>query len=202
MFKTRFGIIAFGVVIGLLVTLVVWQVLADDYTYQGSLIEPPVPAADFELIDQHGDTFRLSDQNGKVVLIFFGYTHCPDVCPVTLSEFKQISERLEEKTEQVEFVFITVDPERDTGEVLGKYMANFNPSFAGLTGDGDELEKIYRSYGVYRAKQETDSAAGYLVDHTARVYAIDKQGNWRLTYPFGMETEKLYQDVSHLIEEG
>jgi protein SCO1/2 len=201
MFKTKLGVISFGVVIGLLLVLVAWQVLAGEYTYQGSLIDPPVAAADFELVDQDGDQYRLSDQRGKVVLIFFGYTHCPDVCPVTLSEFKQIKERLKDQADEVEFVFITVDAERDTVDVLSRYLVNFDPSFIGLTGESQALEEVYRSYGVYKAKQETGSEAGYLVDHTARVYAIDKDGNWRLTYPFGMETEKLYQDVRHLIQE-
>jgi protein SCO1/2 len=190
------------VVIGLEHVLVIWQVFTQDYTYQGSLIDPPVPAADFELTDQHGQTFRLSDQRGKVVLIFFGYTHCPDVCPVTLSEFKQIKSKLGNQVDDISFVFITVDPERDTLEKLGDHLANFDAGFIGLSGDRSSLEEVWMSFGVYQAKQETGSAAGYLVDHTARVYAIDVDGNWRLTYPFGMESDKLFQDVRHLIQEG
>lgn len=202
MFKSKLGIVGLGVVIGLLVMFVVWQVTAQNYTYQGSLIDPPVEAAEFELTDHNGDLFRLSDQRGKVVLIFFGYTHCPDVCPVTLSEFRQIKSKLGDQSEKVEYVFITVDPERDTWESLGAYLENFDPTFIGLSGTREELQQVWQDYGVYQAKQESGSSAGYLVDHTARVYAIDINGNWRLTYPFGMEPEKIYQDVRHLIKEG
>jgi len=202
MFKTKLGKISFGIVIGLLLAVIALQVLAQNYTYQGSLIDPPVQASDFMLRDQHGEYFRLSDQKGKVVLIFFGYTHCPDVCPVTLSEFKQIKGKLGEGADEVVFVFVTVDPERDTPQVLGSYLVNFDPEIIGLSGDPSELQQVFADYGVYAAKQETGSAAGYLVDHTARVYAIDTQGNWRLTYPFGMEVEKIFQDVRHLLREG
>lgn len=202
MFKSKLGTIGFGVVIGLLSVLIAWQIFTQSYTYQGSLIDPPVKAADFELLDQHGESYNLSDQRGKVVLIFFGYTHCPDVCPVTLSEFKQVKSQLGELASEVEFIFITVDDERDTPEKISMYLENFDRDFIGLTGDQSDLESVYQSYGVSRVKQQSNSAAGYLVDHTARVYAIDKIGNWRLTYPFGMEVEKIYQDVRHLILEG
>ena len=199
--KTKYGFLGIGIVLGLALMLVGWKVLAQPYTYQGSLIDPPVPAADFQLNNQHGDTFHLSEQRGKVVLIFFGYTHCPDVCPVALSEFKQVKKQLGDLADQVEFVFITVDPERDTAEVLGQYLANFDPTFIGLSGTPDELEPVYKSYGVYHEKTDTGSAAGYLVDHTARMYVIDAQGNWRLTYPFGMEVEKQVEDLVHLLQD-
>jgi len=199
--KTKYGLLVTGIVLGLVLIMVGWKVLAKPYTYQGSLIDPPVPAADFQLSNQHGEPFRLSDQHGKTVVIFFGYTHCPDVCPVTLSEFKNVKEQLGDLADQVEFVFITVDPERDTADVLGQYLANFDPAFIGLTGTPDQLEPVYKSYGVYHEQTETGSAAGYLVDHTARMYVIDSQGNWRLTYPFGMEVEKQVEDLAHLLQE-
>lgn len=199
--KSRLGFLGLGVILGLALTLVAWQVRDRFYTYQGSLIDPPIPAADFQLTDQHGQHFRLSEQRGKVVLIFFGYIHCPDVCPVTLSEFKQIKQRLGDQAEKVRFVFITVDPERDSTEKVRAHMANFDPSIVGLTGERSELEAVWSSYGVYQEKVDTGSATGYLVDHTARVYAIDRHGNWRLTYPFGMEVEKLEKDVAHLVRE-
>jgi protein SCO1/2 len=199
----KYGLLAIGILIGLLSTLgAAWFFADRDYVYQGVLIDPPAPAADFELLDQNGAPFRLSEQRGKVTLIFFGYTHCPDVCPVTLSEFKRVKERLGDKASQVRFVFITVDPERDTPERVAAYVANFDPSFIGLSGDRLELEPIWKAYGVYQERREVGSAAGYLVDHTARTYAIDKQGHWRLNYPFGMEVEKILADVQHLIKEG
>lgn len=171
------------------------------YQFQGSLIDPPIQAADFSLTDQTGGTFRLSDHKGEVVLIFFGYTNCPDVCPVTLAEFKQVKEQLRDKAEQVRFVFITVDPERDTVERIGAHLANFDPGFIGLTGDTADLEAVYKAYGVYAAKAEGGSAAGYLMDHTARVYAIDLNGNLRLTYPFESGSDEIADDVEYLLKE-
>lgn len=199
---SRFTYIGIGILTGLALTLAAgWFFAERNYTYQGILIDPPATAADFELNDQNGIPFRLSEQDGKVVLIFFGYSNCPDVCPITLSEFKQIKAQLGEEAEQARFVYITVDPERDTPERLKVYLANFDPSFIGLTGDREDLQPIWEAYGVYQERREVSSAAGYLVDHTARIYAIDKQGNWRLNYPFGMEVSKISKDVAHLIKE-
>jgi protein SCO1/2 len=196
----KYSMVGLGVVIGLALVLVGWQALGANYTYQGTLIDPPVPATDFTLTDQNGGTFRLSDQRGKIVMVFFGFTHCTDVCPTTLANFKRIKERLGSQAQHVEFVFITVDPERDSPEALRLDLANFDPSFIGLTGTRAELEKVWKAYGVYQAKVDTGSAAGYSVDHTSITYLIDAQGNWRLTYPFGMETEKITSDLQHLIQ--
>ena len=197
----KFGLLGIGVVFGLAIALAGWFSLNQNYTYQGVLIDPPARAADFEINDQYGNPFRLSDQRGKLVLLFFGYTNCPDVCPITLAEFKQIKSQLGERSDRVHFVFITVDPERDTTEKIAAYLEHFDTEFIGLTGERETLEEIWQAYGVYQARINGSSAAGYLVDHTARTYAIDTHGNWRLNYPFGMETEKLYQDVLHLLEE-
>lgn len=200
MLKT-YGLLIVGMIMGLVIAASGWYLLKGDYTFQGSLIDPPVPAADIELTDQYGTLFRLSDQQGKIVLIFFGYTNCPDVCPVTLSDFMKIKQQLGEQAQNVKFVLITVDPERDGQEHLRKYLQRFDPNFIGLSGERADLERVWDDYGVYQEKKETGSAIGYLVDHTARVYAIDKNGNWRLTYPFGMETSKLIRDLKQLLKE-
>lgn len=198
----KLGLYGIGAVIGLALTLFAGVYLLDrNYTYQGNLIDPPATAADFALTDQHGKIFRLSEQRGKVVLIFFGYVNCPDVCPVTLSEYKQIKKQLERQADQVAFVFITVDPERDTQERLAAYMANFDPAFIGLTADRATLERVWKDYGVYAERRDVGSASGYLIDHTARIYTIDKAGHWRINYPFGMEVNKIARDVLHLLRE-
>jgi protein SCO1 len=197
----KYGMVGLGVVIGLALVLVGWRAMGASYTYQGTLIDPPIPATDFTLTDQSGGTFRLSDQRGKIVLIFFGYTHCTDVCPLTLSNFKRVKQTLGSQAQHVEFVFITVDPERDSPEALRQDLANFDPSFIGLTGTRPEIEKVWKAYGVYQAKVDNGSAAGYSVDHTAITYLIDPQGNWRLTYPFGMEIEKITSDLLHMIRQ-
>jgi protein SCO1/2 len=194
-------IIGIGALIGLAIILVIWQVAERNYTYQGSLIDPPATAADFELVDQNGQPFRLSDQVGEVVLIFFGYTNCPDVCPITLSEFKRIKAMLGDNADRVRFVYITVDPERDTVERINTFLQNFDPTFTGLTASRETLEPVWKAYGVYQQKQDTGSAAGYLVDHSTRTYLIDANGRWRINYPFGMEPDKIFKDLQHLMKE-
>jgi len=193
--------IGLGILAGIALILGGWALFSGAYTFNGSLIDPAIPAADFKLVDQFGQPYRLSEQQGKVVLIFFGYINCPDVCPVTLSEFKQIKKELGNQAGQVEFVFVTVDPERDTQERLQQHLAIFDPAIIGLTGVQSDLEEVYKSYGVYVAKQDTGSAAGYLVDHTARIYVIDRAGNWRLTFPFGTEVKPMVEDILHLLRE-
>lgn len=196
----NFLLFGFAIIAGLAAVLA-YQELDQSYTFKGSIIEPPLPAEDFTLYDQQNEPFRLRDQRGEVVLIFFGYTHCPDVCPLTLADFKQIKAELGAEAGRVNFVFITVDPERDTPERLAEHIANFDPAIVGLTGDRTELEAVWNAYGVYAAKAEAGSASGYLVDHTARVYAIDANGDLRMTYAFGTESEAIAQDVAHLLDE-
>jgi protein SCO1/2 len=169
------------------------------YTFQGSLIDPPVAAPLFELADVNGQRFQLSDLDGQVVIMFFGYTSCPDVCPVTLSDFLRIREQLGSRAENVSFVFVTVDPERDTAERMKKYLTNFDPEIIGLTGTRAELEQVWASYGVFEAKLEGSSDVNYLVDHSSRIYVIDDGGNLLLTYLFGTENKLIAEDVRHLV---
>lgn len=200
--KNGWVLIIIGGIIGIILILAISAFLSNrPYHYQGSLIENPQTAPDFQLGDQHGDLFSLSAQKGKVVLIFFGYTHCPDVCPVTLYQFKQIREQLGEQSQNVRFVFVTVDPERDTQERLLTHLANFDPAIVGLTADRTKLESVWWDYGVAQEIREVSGASDYLVDHTARVYVVDKNGNLRLTYPFGVDSQAILDDVEHLLSE-
>jgi protein SCO1 len=200
MMKSKYFLMVIGVVIGLALVFGAWQLSQRNYRFQGSLIDPPAPAADFSLLDQNGNLFNLSDQRGKIVLVFFGYTHCPDECPVTLSQFKQIKEQLKDKSEDVRFVLITVDPERDTQSEMRKFVANFDPSFIGLTGSVADLEPVWKSYGVFVEKGPANEQGDYEIDHVSRVYLVDQQGNWRLTYPFGMEGSQITNDLEHLLQ--
>ena len=170
-----------------------------EYTFQGSLIEPAVAAPQFELTDMNGEQFQLSQLADQVVVMFFGYTGCPDVCPVTLTEFLQIRSKLGRGADQVSFVFVTVDPERDTPERMQKYLTNFDPEIIGLTGERSDLEPVWADYGVYQAKAEGVSPDNYLVDHISRVYVLDADGNLRLTYLFGTENQLITEDVRHLV---
>jgi len=136
------------------------------------------------------------------VLLFFGYTRCPDVCPTTLYDYKQIMQRLGGRSDLVRFVFVTVDAERDSLEHLGAYTEAFDPRIIALGGSPEALAAVYADYGVFIQKNDLGSAAGYLIDHTARVYVVDAAGDLRLTFPFGMEAEDMADDVSYLVGEG
>lgn len=190
-----------GLVAVIVITIVVAETFLSTYRFRGSVIDPPVAAADFSLRDQHGQTFRLGEQRGQIVLMFFGYTSCPDVCPTTLAQFRQMRARLGDLADRVRFVFITVDPARDTSERMQKYLGAFDPNIVGLGGSEAELEPVWQAYGVYRKVQPGSSATGYLVDHSARVYLIDAQGNLRLTYAFGVTADDMAQDARYLLRE-
>ena len=192
------------IVNGLIIVLFIFAgfyFIAQPYAFQGSLIEPPLPTADFSLAQADGTIFRLSEQQGNIVLIYFGYTYCPDVCPTTLYDLAKVKDRLgEENSPKVQVVMVTVDPERDEPDHLEKYVTTFDPTFIGLTGEIKELESIWNDFGVYRKKNKNPGATGYLVDHASRVYVIVRGGNLRLTFPFGMGFEAMGDDLAHLLQ--
>ena len=200
--KTKFFFLVFGVFAGLIIIFAAKYLSSNYYTYQGSLIDPPVQAVDFTLLDQNSQPFRLSEQKGKINLIFFGYTNCQDVCPVTLAQFKKIKDDLKQDSQNVQFIFITVDPDRDNPSRIKSYLANFDPTFIGLTEDTASLEQVWKDYGVYQSIQATSGTDDIVVDHTTRIFLVDSQGNWRLTYPFSVETSNIVNDIHHLIDEG
>lgn len=139
-------VLGVGLVIG-------YNVFAKPYSYQGSLIDPPAQAADFSLESADGSVFRLADQRGQVVVLFFGYTHCPDVCPTTLYDFTQIKERLGPKAEQVKFVMITSDPERDHPDVVENYVSGFDSEFVGLSGSWKSYSRCGTHFGFTGRKR-------------------------------------------------
>lgn len=194
----------FGLVLTALLAFLAFQFLQGGaYEFEGSLIETPLPASDFTLVDQDGAPFQLSAQRGKLVVIFFGYTHCPDVCPTTLAEMRNIRRDLGDRADEVAFLFITVDPERDTPELLKAHLTLFDENLVGLTGKPAVLAQVYQAYGVFVEKQEpTNNALGYEVDHTGRLFVIDRQGLFRLTFPFGFERQRIVQDLTYLLDEG
>jgi len=193
--KRTFALLGFTALAGFILIAVVSTQSAKPPVFQGSLIDPPILAKDFLLHDQNGQPFRLSDQHGKVVLLYFGYTYCPDVCPATLVDFKRIREGLGDRVNEVEFVFITVDPDRDTTDQMKNYLGGFAPNFIGLRDEPPVLQQVWADYGIAPQKQPGAGTAGYLVDHPARVYVIDRSGNLRLTFPFGLAAEAMLHDV-------
>ncbi len=190
-----------GGLVGLAVVVLATLVFAKPYQFKGSLINPPLEAEDFSVLDQNGTQFTLSDHQGQVVLIYFGYTACPDVCPTTLVDLKKVADGLGDNAAGLEVVFVTVDPERDTRDMLKDYLVRFNPDFVGISGTDGELQPIWDGYFIFREIEPHEPGDFYLVDHTSRVYAIDKSGDLRLTFPFGMSAEDMLADVGHLISE-
>ncbi len=169
-------------------------------SFKGSPLDEPVAVSDFELTDHQGQRFRLSDQRGHVVLLFFGYTACPDVCPTTLATWRRVHEELGDDATRVRFVFITVDPERDTPERLGLHVTAFNPEFVGLTGSADELEAVYEAFGIFHQRDELpESALGYVISHTATTFILDGEGVWRLRETYGTPAEDIVHDVKELL---
>jgi protein SCO1/2 len=135
---------------------------------------------DFTLTDHTGKTRTLADFRGKVVVVFFGYTHCPDVCPTTLADLKVAREQLGEDGKRVQVLFVTVDPERDTRELLSNYVPTFDPSFLGLYGDPAATARVAKEFRVFYQKVPGKTPDSYTVDHTAGSYVFDPQGRLRL----------------------
>ena len=168
----------------------------------GVILQANGPVPDFTLTNQEGAATSLTDFRGDIVLLYFGYTYCPDVCPITLSVLdKAIGELPTRHQDDIQVIMVTVDPERDTPEVLDKYLDYFNPNFVGLTGTVEEIELAASPMGIYFAKREVDSAAGYFVDHTASVAVVDKEGHIRLLYPYETPAEEITADLRILLRE-
>ena len=170
-------------------------------SFRGTEMPAGLEVVDFQLVDQYQRPFHLSGQKGSVVLLFFGYTFCPDVCPLTLSHWKKIADLLGPAAGDVRFVYITVDPDRDTPEQLAAHLSVFHDDFIGLTGKQEELDKVYKAFGViYEKVQIAESSTGYLVNHTARTNLVDQKGNWRLTFAYNTAPEIIAHDIKLLLE--
>ncbi len=165
-------------------------------------IVPPRTVEDFTLVAHTGEAVSLSDLRGKAVLMSFGYTHCPDVCPLTLLEFAQVRETIGQAADDVQFVFISVDGERDTPERLARYLEVRDMSdFAlGLTGTDADLRRLGVDYGLYFAKNTASgSAANYLVDHTASSFLIDQEGRLTTLFSFGTQQDIIAEEILALL---
>jgi protein SCO1/2 len=169
--------------------------------FKGALLTPVKPAADFTLTAQDGREFRLSQERGKVVALWFGYTFCPDVCPMTLSELLKARQQLAKSAERFRIVFVTVDPERDTPARLREYAQGFGGGFTALTGPADQLARVRKAYGVVAEKHAVaGTSAAYLIDHSAFVYLVDPAGELRVMFPFGMTIDDMVHDIKLLLQ--
>jgi protein SCO1/2 len=156
-------------------------------------------AKDFQLSDATGQARSLKDFKGKAVVVFFGFTQCPDVCPTTLTELAQVKKLLGKDGERVQGVFITVDPERDTPDVLKAYMANFDPSFVALRPTQEQLAAVAKDFKVYYKKVEGKTPTSYTMDHSAASYVYDPQGRLRLYTRYGSGAQALADDLKLLL---
>lgn len=156
-------------------------------------------AKDFQLPDTEGRTRTLADFLGKVTIVFFGYTQCPDVCPTTLAEIAQAKKLLGPDGDKVQGVFITVDPERDTPQVLKAYMANFDPGFVALRGSAEQVAATAKDFKVFYKKVEGKTPGSYTMDHSAASYVYDTQGRLRLYTRYGSGAQALADDIKLLL---
>jgi protein SCO1/2 len=164
----------------------------------GSIIEPPKPMPDFTLHSARGPV-SLSDFRGKLVVLYFGFTSCPDVCPTTLASLRQALNDLGQPADQVQVVFVSVDWKRDTPENLASYLSAFHPDFLGLTGSEAQVAAVAKDFGIYYKLNEPDAKGYYSVDHTATVQILDRQGNLVMTWPYGQSPADLLDDLKVLV---
>jgi protein SCO1/2 len=166
---------------------------------RGGVFEPPQPAPAVVLTDQRGQVFDLSAQTGKVVLLYFGYTYCPDVCPTSLADMATARRELGPDAARVQVAFVTVDPQRDTPEKLTRYLEAFDKTYLGLTGTAVELKRVMDAYQVKSVRRDAEGSASYTVDHTAFIYVIDPQGRLRELLPFGTRADDIVNDARLLL---
>ena len=158
-------------------------------------------AKDFSLTDHNGQARSIKDFQGKVVVMFFGYTQCPDVCPTTMAEMAEVRKQLGKDGEKIQALFVTVDPERDTPEVLKGYMGNFDPTFLALYATPDKLAATAKDFKVYYKKVEGKTPTSYTMDHSAGSYIYDTKGALRLYTRYGTGVQPLVSDIKLLLKE-
>ncbi|MBC8370937.1 MAG: SCO family protein [Planctomycetes bacterium] len=155
---------------------------------------------DFTLTDQFGDEYTLSAHDGKIRILFFGFTHCPDICPTTLAEVSEVYAQLDsEQRQQIEILFASVDPQRDTASLLGDYLSSFKLPVIGLRGTEEELQKITAQYASFYEKVSLDSALGYTVDHSSQTFVIDRQGRIRGWVSYDQPASALLEMLERLL---
>lgn len=159
-------------------------------------------ARDFPLPDTTGRMRSVKEFQGKAVVVFFGFTQCPDVCPTTLAELNQVRQILGADGARVQGIFVTVDPERDTAQVLQAYLANFDPGYIGLRGTPEQLAAVAKDFKVYYKKVDGKTPGSYTMDHTAASYVYDPQGRLRLYTRYGSGAQALADDLRLLLKQG
>ena len=156
-------------------------------------------AQNLNLTDHTGKPRALTDFKGKVVALFFGYTHCPDVCPTTMSDLKQAMKLLGSDADQVQVLFVTLDPGRDTQALLAQYVPGFDSRFIGLYGTQEQIDKATADFKIFASRVENSGRSGYTIDHSAGVYIYDKAGKIRLYVAYGEKPQVIAADIKKLL---
>jgi protein SCO1 len=169
--------------------------------FNGVAFDPPEIAPALRLRDSSAAPFDLASERGKVVLLFFGYTHCPDICPTTLADWKHVADSLGTAREKVRFVFVSVDPERDLPAPVQRYAARFAPEFLGLTGTRSEIDTLLKGWNIaaYRDGVPTDTGTSYLMAHPSQVFVVDRDGRLRLMHRAGLSVSQITADIRSLL---
>ena len=154
---------------------------------------------DFELLDHHGAKRQMSDYQGKVVVLFFGYTHCPDVCPTAMADMAKMMKLLGSDANQVQVLFVTLDPERDSQQVLAKYVPSFDERFVGLYGNAQQTAEVAKRYKVFFEKKDVAGKSGYTIDHSAGAFVFDKAGKVRIYFRNGQKPNEMASDLKQLL---
>jgi len=171
------------------------------HIFHGTVIQSPETSYDFKLTGINGDV-SLSDYHGKLVLVYFGYTFCPDICPATLANVGQALRKMgDDKASEIQTIMISLDPERDTPQKLAEYVIHFHPSFIGITGSNEKLAEVTSLYGIFYEKHEDGTATKYLIDHTATLLVIDREGYLKLVFPFGVTSDEIADDLKYMLRQ-
>ena len=185
-----------GVAAGVVVAVLLAPLLRP-HVFHGAVLQADSPAPALNLMTTNGEPLDLASYEGSVVVLYFGYTFCPDVCPTTLADVARAKRELD--TEDIQVIMITVDPERDTPEVLTNYLTSFDPSFLGAYGSPEAIAEAAALYGVFFEAREGSEATGYLVDHTATLLVIDTEGRLKVLLPFGVSATDIAADLDALL---
>lgn len=195
MIMKRFSRLLIPFLFAALVTMACGSREVNPSQFRGTVLPAAIPVPDFTLLSATGEPVQLSDYQGQIVLLYFGYTFCPDICPTTLAELAKVQRELDDRGEKIQVLMVTVDPERDTPQKLAEYTGHFHPDFIGLAGSKEEIDAAGEGFGLYYQRQEGTEATGYLVDHTARVFVVDPQGNYQLSFSYGTPAEDIAHDL-------
>lgn len=168
--------------------------------FQGIDVTGGDMGGELRLTDHHGKPRSLADFRGKLAVVSFGYTNCPDVCPTTLADLASAVRKLGADAQRVQVLFVSVDPKRDTPQLLSQYVPSFHPDFIALTGDEPAIEQVKKDFRVYSGIREGKTPESYTVDHSGQVFVFDREGRIRLLFPPGMGAEAMAKDLRVLLD--